>query len=358
MKGSCLGRMAVRWPAGSALLIVTLASQALATGTITGTLKAPTGWSLDGTWVTAYDANNHLFRTMDIAADGTYKIDSVDPGTYTLSVAARGLEVAPIQNLVLADGQTLKQDLTLTPAKPFCFVKSANPIPLTDDINSASFMDATDIHVDSAAHLNEPVGDLPTLNKWGGPATSGGRFRVKYSSAGLHIAADVTYKVPNVNLATGANIYQGNAIELDFQNDPYDQNRTAFDNDHDWQLIVSLGQTPEWWIYGGLQEAPMINGKPEPVTNHVLVKDRPNKDGNLVRIDVPWAILLKGDMMTPIAPPKDMDLGAAELAVDQSSPDSTKDAPMVLYQLTWSGLDTGFQDPSVMKPIQFCPQAP
>src|SRR5260370_6644147 len=99
MKGSCLGRMAVRWPLGSTLLIFTLASQALATGTITGTLKAPTGWALDGTWITAYDANNHLFRTMDIATDGTYKIDSVDPGTYTLAVATRGLEIAPIQNL-------------------------------------------------------------------------------------------------------------------------------------------------------------------------------------------------------------------------------------------------------------------
>ena len=57
-----------------------------------------------------------FFRTMDIADDGTYTLDGVDPGTYTLSVAAKGLEIAPLQNLVLADGQPLKQDLTLTPA--------------------------------------------------------------------------------------------------------------------------------------------------------------------------------------------------------------------------------------------------
>jgi hypothetical protein len=53
-----------------------------------------------------------------------------------------------------------------------------------------------------------------------------------------------------------------------------------------------------------------------------------------------------------------MDLAAIDIAVDQSSPNATKDAPAVLYQLTWSGLDTAFQDPGVMKPIQFCPQAP
>ena len=96
MKGLCIGRFVARWPVGSALLLFALAGPALATGTITGTLKAPTGWSLVGTWVTASDANYHLFRTMDVAADGAYKIDSVDPGTYTLSVAARGLETAPI----------------------------------------------------------------------------------------------------------------------------------------------------------------------------------------------------------------------------------------------------------------------
>ncbi len=134
--------------------------------------------------------------------------------------------------------------------------------------------------------------------------------------------------------------------------------RSAYDEDHNWQLIVGLGSTPQWWLYGALQQAPMINGKAEPVTDHILIKDRPNKDGQLVRIDVPWAIYLKGDKMTPITPPKDMDLGAAELAVDQSGPDSTRDTPTSLYQLTWSGLDTGFGEPNTLKPIQFCPQAP
>ena len=59
-----------------------------------------------------------------------------------------------------------------------------------------------DIHVDTATNLNEPVGDVQTLNTWGGPATAGGRFRVKYpGGAGIHIAADVTYKAVGVNLA-------------------------------------------------------------------------------------------------------------------------------------------------------------
>jgi hypothetical protein len=357
MKGLCLRPIAAAWPVGSALLLLALAGPTMAAATISGTVKAPTGYTLVQATVTASDANNHIFRK-EVADDGTYKLDGVAPGTYTLTVQAKGTETSPVQNLVLTDGQTLKQDFTLTAAKPFCFVKSPNPIPRTDDINSASFADAPDIHVDSAANLIEPVLDLPMLNMWGGPATAGGRFRMKYSSAGIHLAADLTYKVSGVNLAAPDKQYLGNAIELDFQNDPYDPTRENFDPDHNWQVIVGLGQTPQWWLYqNDAGKAPAINGKAEPVSSHLLVKDQPNKDGQLVRIDIPWAIFLKGDQ-TLITPPKDNDLGAAELAVDQSSPESTKDAPKSLYQLTWSGLDTGSGQPNALKPIQFCPQAP
>ena len=357
MQALCLRPIAARWPVGSALLLLALAGPAMAAATISGTVTVPAGYPLDEATVTVNDANNHLYRVA-VEDTGAYKLDGVAPGTYTLTVQAKGTETPPVPNVVLTDGQTLKQDFTLTAAKPFCFVKSPNPIPLTDDINSASFADAPDIHVDSAANLIEPVLDLPMLNMWGGPATAGGRFRMKYSSAGIHLAADLTYKVSGVNLAAPGKQYLGNAIELDFQNDPYDPNREAFDPDHNWQVIVGLGQTPQWWLYqNDAGKAPAINGKAEPVSSHLLVKDRPNKDGQLVRIDIPWAIFLKGDM-TPITPPQDNDLGAAELAVDQSSPESTRDEPKSLYQLTWSGLDSANDQPNAMKPIQFCPQAP
>jgi hypothetical protein len=354
MKGRSLNPLTAT---ATTLLLLALAGPAMAAATISGTVKVPDGYSLDQATVTASDANNRIFRKA-VDADGSYMLEGVAPGTYTLTVQAKGTEAPPIPNVVLADGQTLKQqDFTLTAAKPFCFVKSPNPIPLTDDINSASFADAPDIHVDSAANLIEPVLNLPVLNQWGSPATAGGRFRMKYSSAGIHLAADLTYKVSGVNLAEPSKNYLGNAIELDFQNDRYDPTRDSFDPDHDWQLIVGLGQTPNWWLYGSLNAQPMLDGKPEPVSNHLLVKDRPNMDGQLVRIDIPWAIFLQGDQ-TPITPPQDGDLGAVELAVDQSSPQSTRDVPKSLFQLTWSGLDTANDQPSSMKPIQFCLKAP
>jgi len=350
--------IAARWPVGSALLLLALAGPAMA-ATVSGTVTVPAGYSLAEATVTLNDANNHLYRVAADDTTGAYKIDDIAAGTYTLTVQAKGSEIAPIPNLVLTDTDKVTKDLTLTAATPVCFVKAAAPIPLTDDIDSASFADAPEIHVDTAANLVEPVLNLPGLNMWGGPATAGGRFRVKYSSAGIHIAADLTLKVSGVNLATPDHNWQGNSIEFDLQTDPYDPARDDYDEDHNWQLIVGLGATPTWYLYGAVKAEPSINGQTEPVIKHVLIKDRPNKDGQLVRIDLPWAIYLKGDGTTPITPPQDGDLGAAELAIDVNNPESTKDATKdPLYQLTWSGLDTGFGHGNTLKPIQFCPKAP
>jgi hypothetical protein len=95
----------------------------------------------------------------------------------------------------------------------------------------------------------------------------------------------------------------------------------------------------------------------EPVDDPAL-HHRPNNDGQLVRVDLPWAIFLKGDKTTAITPLEDLDWGAAELAVDQSGSDSTKYKSTSLYRLTWPGFDTGFQEPDVLGPIQCCLQAP
>jgi len=354
MEDRCLTPIKVGWAAGAALLLC-LAGPVLAAATVSGKVMVPDGYSLAEATVTLNDANNHLYRVA-VEDTGAYKLEGVAPGTYTLTVQAKGSEITPILNLVLADNQTFTKDLSLTKAAPFCIVKAATPIPLTDDINSDSFKDAPDIHIDTVANLVEPVLNLEGLNTWGGPATAGGRFRLKYSSAGIHLAADLNWKVSGVNLATPDHNWQGNSIEVDFQNDPYDPARDGYEDDHNWQLIVGLGETPTWYLFGALKQEPTINSQTEPIGKHLLIKDRPNKDGQLVRIDIPWGIYLKGDATTLIPPPQEGDLGAMELSIDVNNPESTKDETKnPLYQLTWSGLDTGFGHGNSLKPIQFCP---
>ena len=85
----------------------------MAAATISGTVTVPAGYLLDEATVTAHDANNHLFRVA-VDADGTYTLDGVDPGTYTLTVQAKGAETPQVPNVVLTDGQALTHDFTLT----------------------------------------------------------------------------------------------------------------------------------------------------------------------------------------------------------------------------------------------------
>lgn len=342
-------------------MLFAVAGPVLATGNISGTLKVADGSkaTVDQARVTATSTANKIFpqTAMPTDASGAYSLD-VDPGTYTLVVVGHGLGTQVVQNLVVKDGDKITKDFTLSDATPFPIVKSPNPIPLTDDINSASFMDAPDINVNSGWNVaqNDQSGNL--LSDWTGPASVGGRFRVKYSDQGIHLAGDLTFAMPGVNYGAPNAQYQGNAIEFDLQNDPYDPTRTGYDPDHNWQLIVGLGSTPDWWFYGGLGQAPMLDGATADITKYLLVKDRPNKDGELVRLNLPWGFFLMSDLSTPLTAPKDNALGALDVVLDNSGPDATKDAATRQFQLGWSGFNTGYTDPSVLRPIQFVPQAP
>jgi hypothetical protein len=357
VKGSYLRPVARHWSIGGTLLLFAMAGQALANGTVSGTLKVASGskGTLDGAVVAATSVANRIARaTTDDT--GKYSLD-LAAGTYTVAVVGRGLETQEVDNFVVKDGDKIAKDFTLADAKPFCILKAAAPIPLTDDINSDSFKDAPDINVNSG--LNVCENDKGDVTEWTGPATIGGRFRVKYSADGIHLAADLTFAKPNVDFGEPSTQYEGNAIEFDLQNDPQDPTRTSYDTDHNWQLIVGLGPTPDWWFYGGLSAPPMLNGAAAKIKDYLLVKDRPNFDGNLVRLNLPWSFFLKGDQATPMTAPKDGDLGAMDLVLDNSAPDATKDTADAnrQFQIAWSGICEGYHDPSVLRPIQFCPKA-
>jgi hypothetical protein len=286
-----------------------------------------------------------------IAADGAYSIEA-DPGTYKIVAIAKGLEAPAVTGVVLADGKTVNTDIELKTAAPFPVVKATTPILLTDDINSPAFADAKDINLDSGESV--AVG-LP--EEWL-PEQVSARVRLKYSERALHLAADLRFKVPFVNTREAGNHWQGNAIEFDFQNDPYDRNRTdaEYDPDHNWQLIVGLGKDPgstqDWQLHG------KVNAKPNAsLANNMLLKDRPNKDGHLVRLDIPWAILVM-ENGNGIEMPKDNALGAMDIVFDSADYDADPAESARKFQLTYSGFNTTWNTPNALKPIQFVTQAP
>jgi len=376
VKGSYLRPTAKGWQVGSALLVLAVAGQtwAATTQTISGKVTAalPSGAAIDTdatAYVVATSDKNKVYE-VPVNSDGTYSISPVDNGTYKIVAVAKSQGAQQVSNVVISDAApTVTQNFDLKAATPLPIVKAAgnNPIPLTDGIDSAAFQDAPEIDLASGETVETPppTADPTTVSGagWTGPNDVSGRFKVKYSSLGLHIAGDVTYKTPRVNDQTGGNIWNANAIEVDFQNDPYDITRIAYDNDHNWQFGFSLGATPDWWLWGGVNAHPAIDGKDEAVTTHALVQDKSPNTGETFRVDIPWAILLDSSGKA-ISEPADNAMGALDLALDAADPSqpagtSTAASPVArTIQLALSGYNDTYKNPASEVPVQFVAQAP
>jgi hypothetical protein len=340
------------------LLFGAAAGQALAAGSLSGTVKVPAGRSMDGALVNATDSSFHDFRSA-IDAGGTYSLTGLAPGSYTVVAVGNGMDPGIAANVAIKDGQDVKQDFTLQEAKPYCIVRSPTPIPLTDDYNSASFADAVEFRVDQAWQIVLGIGS-GDLSSWD-PTQVSGKFKLKYSSAGIHLAADLTFAVPGAHNwpMAGEEIWDGNSFDFDLQNDAYDPNRPADDLDHNWQIIVGLGDTPVWKLFQA--GYPPTNQSPlsPPATGYVLRKVKTTNDGELDRIDFPWSLFLQNKSMKgPIAMPPDNTMGAIDIALNGSGPTLSRDHAALKNRLDESGFFWAWNDPRELRPAMFCPQAP
>jgi hypothetical protein len=332
-----------------------VASQALAAGTISGKLKAPAGFSVDGARVNASDAQFHNFR-VETGEDGAFELPDLEAGKYSLVVVGKGLETVVLRDVEVADGQTVTKDLTLEQAKPFPVVKSASPIPLTDDYNSASFADAPEIRIDEAWQIRSGGQDT-----WTGPTEVSGKLKLKYSQQAFHLAADLSFKVPGINnvdkRADGQQLWNGNSIEFFWQNDPFSLERAEYDLDHNWQVIVALGsESVDWAIH---QPGPGASPPTSPPATNILRKEKADKTGDLVRVDMPWSIFFNLDKKTAsIAAPADGQLGALDIVINAADFDAPREEAGIKAGLGWGGFGNNWNTPNLLKPIQFVTQAP
>jgi hypothetical protein len=352
VKASSLRPIAARWQIGSALLLFAVGGQAFGqsiSGTVTAPLPTGTVFSnLGPAVVVATNLNDEVFTANPSDTDGTYSIGPLDNGIYKVVAVAAGFTAPAVTNLVVSDASpTPTANFALVAPTPFPIVKSATPIPLSDGIDSASFQDAPEIDLNSGEDV--AVGNRTNWGLLGGPTEVSGRFKVKYSSLGIHIAADVTYLTPLINNMTGGNIWNGNAFEVDIQNDKYDPTRMAYNPDHNWQFGLGLGANTDWWLWGAIQAHPSINGKDEAVTSHVMIQEKTPDTGETFRVDIPWAILLDSTGRA-ISPPADNDLGALDLALDAAGGSGSRTDG---FQLTWSGLANSWTNPTNLVPVQF-----
>ncbi len=96
------------------LLVAVVAGAQEITGTISGTVKDPTGALIPNATVTLVNINtNVVIRTLNTDASGEYVAPLLPIGTYTVTVAAPGFQKTSAKNLVLNVNDKLTMNFTL-----------------------------------------------------------------------------------------------------------------------------------------------------------------------------------------------------------------------------------------------------
>src|SRR4051794_10119795 len=95
------------------LLFATAAFGQAVTGSITGYVTDPTGGAIPGASVTATEVKTGVATTRTSDASGLYLITNLLPGTYSVSIGAKGFKTVTQQQVQLEVGATVRSDVRL-----------------------------------------------------------------------------------------------------------------------------------------------------------------------------------------------------------------------------------------------------
>lgn len=84
-------------------------------GGLSGTVADKTGAIIPGAQVVATESSTDFKTGVAASADGMFSMPSLSPGTYTVSVTAKGFETETRANIVLTAGQVVQLDFRLSP---------------------------------------------------------------------------------------------------------------------------------------------------------------------------------------------------------------------------------------------------
>ena len=97
----------------SLLMLATFALAQTPTGTIQGTVSDPQGAAVPGATITVVSNDTANKKTLTSDGSGRFQVPYLNPGTYTVTVEAKGFRVEKRENVVVQISQTLPLTFTL-----------------------------------------------------------------------------------------------------------------------------------------------------------------------------------------------------------------------------------------------------
>lgn len=96
------------------LLAATATFAQTSKGFIVGTIADPNGAVIPDATITATNAETGVIRTTTSQSNGSYRLDAIDPGTYTIEVSGSGFTNTRTENVVVNSAQTAEVNLQLS----------------------------------------------------------------------------------------------------------------------------------------------------------------------------------------------------------------------------------------------------
>jgi carboxypeptidase family protein/TonB-dependent receptor-like protein len=144
--------------------------------TITGRALDPKGASVPDATITAMNLENGIARTTTTTSDGIYRLESLTPGTYDVTIVAGGFTKAVAKGVKILVGETRDVNFNLELAGQKESVIVTSEIPLVETTK-------TDVSVNLD---DRDVSNLPTTTSFGGLSGSANDWQgLAYSAPGM-----------------------------------------------------------------------------------------------------------------------------------------------------------------------------
>jgi len=150
-----------RWPAALVLLLLSILCTAAAgaeTGSLVGVVRGPGGVGLPGATVTAHPADDHSATSVVSGESGAFRIDDLEPGTYTVGGAIHGFHPTSAEGVTVDSGRVARVELSLS-------VATFRDTMQVDSRSPHDSLEASELRESTARDLGEALAGKPGVWK-------------------------------------------------------------------------------------------------------------------------------------------------------------------------------------------------